>query len=308
MDCKKHGCLGQRRLKEKIFFWSIAILPVIQFCVFYIGVNFNSILLSMQKITSTTGQGYVYEWVGLKNFVENIKLLFTEYSLKQSFKNSLLAYFYGLIFGTALSLLFSYYIYKKGALGGVFKVVLFLPSIISSAAMVIMFKYFVENAYPSIVLKLFNKEVDGLLANPDSTFMTILIYSIWIGFGSSVLMYLGAMNSISDSIVEAAELDGITPIKEFIYITLPMIYPTLVTFIVTGLSGVFTNQMNLYTFKGGAVSSRDYTYGYYLFYKTSLGKEYYPQMASLGIIFTLIIAPITFLVRWLLEKYGPSAD
>ena len=121
-------------------------------------------------------------------------------------------------------------------------------------------------------------------------------------------MYLGAMNSISESIVEAAQLDGITPLKEFVYVTLPMIYPTLVTFIVTGVAGIFTNQMNLFTFKGGILSYKDYTYGYYLFYNTSLGMEKYPAMASMGLIFTLIIAPITFLVRHLLEKYGPSVD
>jgi len=306
---RKVGSMNQRRLKEKIFFWSILALPVLQFCVFYIGVNFNSVLLSLQSIKmDASGNGYIYDWVYFKNFSDCIHLLFTEYSLVQSFKNSLIAYFAGLLVGTTLSLLFSYYIYKKSLFSGVFKVMLFLPSIISSAAMVIIFKYFMEEAYPEFMYSAFGKEVGGLLSDPDSTFTTILVYSIWIGFGGGVLMYLGAMNSISDSVVEAAYLDGITPLKEFFYITLPMIYPTLVTFIVTGIAGIFTNQMNLYTFKGIKVSYRDYTYGYYLFLKTSQGMTEYPQAAAMGILFTIILAPFTFLIRWLLEKYGPSTE
>ena len=305
----KIGGMNRRHRHEKFFYYSIVALPILQFCIFYIGVNFNSILLSMQNITmDSSGKGYIYDWVWFDNFARAIDLLFHEYSLLQSFKNSMLAYFVGLIFGTGLTLFFSYYIYKKSFLSGVFKIVLFLPSIISSVAMVLMFKYFTEKAYPVFVESVFGKTVEGLISNPDTQFVTILVYSIWIGFGGGVLMYVGAMNSISESIVEAAYLDGITPLKEFFWITLPMIYPTLVTFIVTGLAGIFTNQMNLYTFKGGSLSYSDYTYGYYLFVNTSLGKTYYPQVAAIGILFTIIIAPITFLVRWLLEKFGPSVE
>lgn len=302
--------MQKRKLNEKIFYWCVLALPLIQFCIFYIGVNFNSIMLSLQEITQDpNGGGYIYSWVGIKNILQNAKFLFTEYEFLQSWKNSSIAYIVGLIFGTGFSLLFSYYIYKKHILSGVFKVMLFLPSIISSVALVIIFSFFAEDGYPFMMQKVFNIQVKGgLLGDADKTFGTILFYTIWIGFGGSVLMYLGAMNSISESVVEAAMLDGITPLKEFIYITLPLIYPTFVTFFVTGLAGFFTNQMNLYTFKESQVSLEHYTFGYWLFYNTSRGFTYYPKVASYGVLFTLIIAPITFAVRWLLEKVGPSVD
>lgn len=302
--------MQNRRVQEKIFYWCVLALPLLQFCIFYIGVNFNSIVLSMQEISQAPGgEGYVYKWVGLKNIIQNAKYLFTEYEFIRSWRNSGIAYIVGLVFGMGFALLFSFYIYKKHVFSELFKVMLFLPSIISSVALVIMFSFFAEDGYPALMEKLFSKQVSGgLLGNADTKWGTILFYTIWVGFGGSVLMYIGAMNSISDSIVEAATLDGITPVSEFIHITFPLIYPTFVTFFVTGMAGFFTNQMNLYTFSETQVSLRHYTFGYWLFYNTSRGFTYYPRVASFGVLFTLIIAPITFIARRILVKVGPKTD
>ena len=309
MEKIKNGGIAKRRRQEKVFYWLILALPLLQFCIFYIGVNFNSVLLSFQKIEKSAIDGkFIYSWVGLENFKYSLSQLLNEYELIQSFKNSIKAYVVGLVFGTGASLLFSYYIYKKGWLSGAFKVILFLPSIVSSVTMVIVFKYFVENAYPELMKILFNKEVEGLLANPATAFGTLLLYSVWAGFGGGILMYLGAMNSISESVVEAAQIDGITPLKEFFHITFPLIYPTFVTLFVAGLAGIFSNQLNLYTFFGEGASKQYYLYGYYMFLHTSYGMTSYPHVASMGIIFTLILAPIIFFVRWLLNKIGPSVD
>lgn len=302
--------MNRRRRAEKIFYWMMLALPLLQFCIFYIGVNFNSILLSFQSIEmDTTGNGgYIYSWVGFENFAEVIRLCLNEYELVCSFGNSMMAYGIGLVFGTAPALLFSFYIYKKYPLGGFFKIVLFMPSLISAVAMVLIFKYFVENAYPAIMEALFNMQVEGLLANPDTTFATVIGYGVWLGFGGGILMYLGAMNSISESVVEAAHLDGITPMKEFFKITLPLIWPTLVTFLVSGIAGIFTNQLGLFTFFQDKANKSYYTYGYYMFLHTKAGMTEYPHVASMGLLMTLIVAPITLLARYLLEKFGPSVD
>lgn len=302
--------LSRRKVGERIFWWSILLLPLIQFSIFYIGVNFNSILLAFQDIEmSLDGSGYKYSWVGFGNLKETITALFNEPDLVYGFRNSLLAYVVGLIAGTGFALLFSYYIYKKKLFSGAFKIILFLPSIISSVAMILMFKYFIENAYPEAMSKLLGKRVDGLLANPDTVIGTLLFYSVWVGFGGSVLMYLGAMNGINESVVEAAYLDGITPLKEFIFITLPLIYPTLVTFLVTGLTGIFSNQIGLHAFfPNGIPDPRYNTYGYYMFIHIADGMIEYPHVAAMGLLMTMVLAPLTFFVRWVLEKFGPSVE
>jgi ABC-type sugar transport system permease subunit len=298
-----------RKRNDLIFYVLMLAFPVAQFCIFYLGVNINSILLSFKSFDSSTG-AYVYS--GFENFKRFFYML-TNNNYTQAALNSLIAYAAGLVVGVPLALLFSYYIYKKLALSGIFKVFLFLPSIISSLAMVLLYKYFVDDAIPAILKMLGAGQdgtlVEGLLSNPQTTFGTILFYGILTGFGTSVLLYSGAMGGISESVVESARIEGATPLQEFFKITLPMIWPTLVTFLMTGVAGIFTNQMNLYSFYGADTDMSLYTFGYLLFRDTqAAGLGEYPYLAAMGLIMTFVAVPITLLVKWVLEKCGPRAD
>ena len=155
------------------------------------------------------------------------------------------------------------------------------------------------------------EQMIGFITNPPTskTFGTILFYCIWIGFGGSILLYVGAMNNIPDSVSEACMLDGANLFQEMIYIVLPLIYPTFVTFIVVGVGGILTNQMALYAFFGPEADQTIQTFGYYLFRSTKLaGESDYPFLATMGLMMTFIVAPLTFFVKWLLEKVGPKVE
>ena len=120
------------------------------------------------------------------------------------------------------------------------------------------------------------------------------------------------MEGISFSIIESAQIDGVTPLREFISIVIPMIYPTIVTFLVVQVGGLFTNQMHLYTFYGGGAEYSLYTMGYHLYKKTlgvgSTTLSDYPYLSALGLVLTLVSLPITFTVKFLLEKFGPDKE
>ncbi|MBP5467499.1 MAG: sugar ABC transporter permease, partial [Clostridia bacterium] len=119
---------SRRRVGEYVFYVSIVLLPVIQFLIFYVLVNFNSIRLSFSSYDIET-DSYVFS--GFNNFayiINNFSLL----NLNISTKGSLLFYVFGLLIGTPLSLFFSFYICKKMRGYGFFRVFLFLPQIISS--------------------------------------------------------------------------------------------------------------------------------------------------------------------------------
>jgi hypothetical protein len=45
-----------------------------------------------------------------------------------------------------------------------------------------------------------------------------------------------------------------------------------------------------------------------MFLHTQAGMTEYPHVASMGLLMTIIVAPITLLARYLLEKFGPSVD
>lgn len=90
----------------------------------------------------------------------------------------------------------------------------------------------------------------NLVSDTTTQLYVVLFYSVLVGFGTSSLLYLGAMNGIDPSITEAGEMDGITAFKEYFYIVLPSVYSTFSTLVVVAVAGVFANQLNLYSFFG----------------------------------------------------------
>lgn len=290
--------------KDNRFFAIMMIWPIAHFLLFYVYINLNSFLLAFQKYDYGAG---AFTWNGWNNFREVFYELTHYPMLGIAFKNSAIAYVIGLLLTTPLTILFGFYMYKKLIGHRFFKFMLFLPSIISSIVVVIIFKYFVERFIPEIVFLLTDHRMDGLLANPQTSFATILFYNIWIGFGGNILFYIGAMNRIPAEIVEAGKVDGLTLFGEFIHITLPLIYPTLTTIITCGVVGLFTNQLNLFTFFGTTADYNIQTIGYYLFGNTLKSDEtMYPFLSACGMLLTIIVAPITFLVKFLMERFGPA--
>lgn len=304
---KKNGKkMGTKARGDLIFYLCLVAVPLIQFCIMYIGVNANSIILAFKEYDIITGD---YSFAGFKNFIEVFQTLAQPRMLASVVKNSLLFFVLSTCITIPLSLLFSYYIYKQMPGHAVFKVILYMPSIISSIIMVIVFNYFVERAIPEMVYQMFGIRINGLLSNLDTTFGTIVFYNIFYGLGGNILLYTGSMNNISESVVEAGKLDGTTAIKEFWYITLPMIFPTLSVFLVTGVAGIALADMQLFSFFEDYADFSVQTFGYYLFTGVKTAAVHrYPFYAAFGIILTIIVVPIVLLVRKLLTKYGPSVE
>ena len=289
--------------KRLIFYILASVIPLVQAATFYFYVNFRSITLAFQRYDEG-----IYRFVGLENISQAIQDIINTPYLRHSISNSLTLFALMLLFGSLPSILFSYYICKKKVGAGLFKVILYLPHIISTTVFVIMYKYFIENAIPSIVFSLTGKEVEGMLynfANIGVVRTCVIVFTIWLSFGTSVLMYSGTMSGISDSIVEAGKLDGITPMRELFSIYIPMIWPTVITFIVASIAHIFTNQMHLYTIYGSTAEYELYTFGYFL-YKNTLEASFaqYPYLSAMGLLMTVIAVPVTLLIRRLMEKFG----
>lgn len=304
---------GRKRLHELIFYSLFMAWPVIQFCVFYIAVNTNSILLAFKQYDTLTGKYTFIGFDNFKNFVSDIAMGGSP--LYYGMRNSLILFGLELLFGIPLALLFSFSIYKKMLGWRVFRVVLFLPSIISGIVIVLIFQYFVNNAIPELVLSLFGIRMEGFLDMPETRLGTIFFYNIFFSFGFRVLMYSSAMSRIPEELVEYGALDGLTHLKEFWHLTLPLIYPTITAFFVLNIAGIFTDQASIYSFFGDEPrDSTIYTIGYYLFIRVQStkaavgGLRYYPYASAGGLFCTLIAAPLTLFARWVFEKFGPDAE
>lgn len=290
------------------FYIALMAIPVLQFIIFYVGVNFNSILMAFQSYNTATGE----TTAALDNF-RRIKAEFIDHSMWIYLGNSLLAYAIGIFF-MPVTLFFSYYIYKKFPLHGFFKVVLFLPSIISGMVLSVIFAKIIDNWLPTFIWSLRDYQgtrPESLMAQGSPTvFPTLLFFSVFNGFGGGMLMYSGAMSQVPDSVVEAAQIDGANTFQEFFHVILPSIYPTLTTFLVAGVAGIFTNQLALFNFFGPNAPLEYRTLGYYIFKLVAAGatKNEYNYAAAIGLASTVILVPLTFLIKYLLERFGPREE
>lgn len=300
-----------KRKKDIIFVACLSILPMLQYFIFYICVNFNSLIMAFQsyEVDALTGLGAYEFGIGVGNFTALFKKLISEGIIGICLKNSLLFYGFNTLIGTSLALFFAYYIARGNFMGGFFKVILFLPSIISSIVIIQLFMSVTENVIPFFYQKLTGEAILGPMSRVETKQGVLIFYNIWVGFGSGILLYSGAMKNISESVVEAAKIDGTTEIKEFFYIILPLIYPTLKTFLIAGLTGLFTSDMCLFSFQNTNADKILWTFGYYMIKETRLATlAGLPQLSAFGIVLTLVAVPLTFGARYLLNKLDPMVD
>ena len=297
--------------KKRLFVYSIMLFPLIQFCIFYIGVNFQSIMLAFQKYN---GGEQKFEWLS-GNFFKNFKDIYKDFteldSLPTAFKNSLILWFFTMVCGTGLAVFFSYYVFKRKKSGRFFRLILFLPSILPAVLLSKIFYYLQESTLPL----LFGGDplLDYTEQKQTVVMTTIIVYSLWVSFGTQVLLYSNAMEQISPSVLEAAQLDGVSPMREFFQVVLPQIMPTLCTFMVGTIAVAFMNQANLFNFYGSQVledGADTLTLGYYLFAFADpnsrwgkAGRPGFPYASALGILCTLIVIPVTIVFRKLTKKF-----
>lgn len=306
-------------IKEMLFYLSLVVYPIVHFIIFYVIVNANSLVLSFknyeyisQTVGGTTNITLKETFVGLQNIIDAYKFFFNEKFIHVLW-NSLMFYGVSLLGGTVCSLLFSYYIFKKCFGGEFLKVMLFLPSVVSGMTIAIMFRFFAQYSYPEVMEKIFELKVTPFSSKIETQRAFLVLFNLIFSFGANMLIYTGTMAGISDSVLEAAEIDGANSWQEFVHVVLPGVYPTMSLFVVVGILSVFTGQASLFNFYGTDAPNELWTYGYYLFVQSnsiaqSTDYTAYPLLAAKGLSLTFIVIPVMFTGKWLVKKFGPSDE
>ncbi len=306
MEKTAKNVFNSKRRSEIKFITLSLIYPMIIFAIFYLYVNFNSIMLSM-KTLNDNGK-FVFADDLLVNFKKTFRLLTSEFELTRGLRNQVIIYLYGIFINQPFQIIISYYMWRKIPLNGFFRVVIFIPSIVSTMVYVTIGRYIFTEIIPLIV----GNPKLRLLADPNTQFISVFIYSILIGVGGNIVYYLGAISSVDASVVEYGKLDGLNSFGELWHIVLPHVWPTMISFIIVTTSQFFTEKLMLYDFFGGGAEPSASTLGYYyfrlVFSNNTLNVGQYPEGAAAGLIFTIIAVPFTFGIKYLLERFGPSED
>lgn len=293
--------LKQRRLR---FFVLGITIPLLQFLIMWVYVNFDSFALAFQKYEIFGENAGKYVFDGLNNFRDIIDDFKAHSYLRDGIWRGFCIYLVSIV-QMPLHIFIAWYAVKNKPFASAAHIILYIPGILSGMVTASITKYALCEAAPAIVKLLTGKEILSLLdsGNHLQTFWVIVGDSFLMGVTANLLLYAGSMNSISDSVLEAAELDGVTQIQEFWYIYLPLVLPTISTIFVVGLGGILTSDIGLFSYYGEDAPGELFTVGYYLTIHT-VKADYstYPFVSALGMMIMAVTIPITLLGRKICDK------
>ena len=308
---KEIGGFAKKKRSDNIFLAIIFAFPILQFLVMYVGVNLNSILLAFKTYDQSKS---AYYFSGFGNFKEVFRIFSGDTFLLGTIKKGMTYYFFNTFVGMPINLAVAYLLYKKIRGAEFFRTVLFIPSLISSMAMVIMFQNFVNEGITQVFIDIFGYnvyDVPRFFTDPKFAFPIMIFYNLWVGVGGGMIIYMSAMSRVPVSVIEYGRLEGISLFREFISVIFPMIYPTVALFFVTGLPGLFMGSGPLYAFYGDKAQPEMQTLAYYLFTRIvgeNSSYQQYPFASAVGLTTTFIMAPIVFTARKVLDRFDPNVE
>lgn len=291
----------KNKIKRFLFVSSILVIPIAVFLVFWLYVNFDSVLLSFQKEVYTDGNMQLA--FTLDNFKRVFDSFFLEKSLLTAFRNTSLFYLVSVIVVFPISLLMAYFVYKKIYLHKLFRVVAYIPNIITSAALVALFRYtFMMGGPYNAILNLLDKPYTDPF-NGRTALLMLLVYNVIFGFGGNMVILGGAMNSINADCLEAGQIDGCNWFQELTYLILPMIWPTISTMLILGFAGFMSATGPILAMTPNNTETFSLSY---ILYSYATGVGFYGQdiyyASAVGLVMTLITFPLVILMRKLLNK------
>jgi len=311
---KKHL---SRKASAAIFIACMLFVPLLQFVIFWIVPNINSILLAFTNKTGTAGAGYQFSkfWKDLTDSSSH-----DHDFLVYSITNSLIYFAVNIFICTPIVLFFSYVLFRKVPLSGVFKVVFYLPSIlgltVTATLFWFLFKAPVGFSAGGPIWTLLEKwglisekvvSDGGLFKSPDTAFWMVLIYSIWTCVGLNMIMFNGAMKRIPSEVFESANLDGVGFFRQFISIVVPLIWPTISTLIIFSLSGIFVSYGAVMILTPNTQEAS--MIGWFILFKTDRNQANDPNYAAaVGLVFTLIGMPFILLIKRGLDKISAAVE
>ena len=284
-------------IKRGIFIFGMVIVPLLNFIFFYVYVNFNSIIMAFQVRTSS---GVVFSF-------DNFRLIFEEFGkstsdLWMNIRNTLMFFVLSFIM-LSVSVIIAYFIYKKILFYRFFRIMFFLPSIISAIILTILYKNILGVYGPVAAMwkDLFHLDyTPEFFGDSRYAIWVCLGYNIWTGFAGNFILIGGAMARIPDSVIEAGELDGSTPFKELIKIIIPLIWPTVTTLITLNFVSIFSAGGPILLLTEGNYDTG--TLSYFIFAQVYFAGGDGQYASAIGMFFTLLTIPVVLLTNYITNK------
>ena len=226
-----------------------ALIPTVLLITFTYIPAFNMLKYSFEKRDQF---GASVEFVGLDNY----KTIFTTPEYFTTFANSLY-YLAGSFIQLALALFLATILCSNVRFSNFFKGVLFFPYMINTVAVAVIFRRFFQGeglagaGTLNTIIKLFGGESINFLSTQGLASVCLVFVSIWRYMGMDLVMFIGAIQSVSPDIYEAADLDGANRWQVFRYIIAPGIRPIILLQMILAVKGAISVYEIPYIITGG---------------------------------------------------------
>nr|WP_312291575.1 sugar ABC transporter permease [Clostridium chromiireducens] len=274
------------------------ILPaVIPLGVFWIWPMIKAIFMSF---TDWDYMSSTYNMVGSNNYIA----LFADKAFYSALKNTFV-FTMGTLVPTIVGGLVIAMVLKNNIKGSaLYKAIIFSPWITPTVAISIVWSWIFEPKYgfANYILQFLNLPELQWLQSSDTAMISVIIVTVWKGFGWAMVFYLTALEKVPSHLYEAAAIDGANNWNKFVSITLPLISPTtfFLSIITTINSLQAYDQIQVLTQGGPAGSTRTILYMYYqtAFENFNMGQA--TAMATVILIIIAMLAGIQFIAskKW----------
>jgi multiple sugar transport system permease protein len=233
ITCQRRRFFWQRvRWAEQIPAYLFLAPALIIFGVFAWYPIIKTFIFSFQNV-DLHGQS---AWIGLDNF----NRMLSDPNFEIAWRNSFLFTSLSIVIGFGVPIVVAIMVNEMRRAKAFFRLVYFLPVVIPITISIIIWRmlYSPDNGYLNGILGLIGVPPQSWLQDARLVMPAMIVMITWANFGSTLLIYLAALQDIPAEYYEAAEIAGATPFQRIIYITLPHLYRTMAVCLVLQIIAV----------------------------------------------------------------------
>ena len=285
MSKKNDGAgLNSRLIRRPIQRWApLFILPVFAaFCIGFVWPFLQGIYLSFCTFNIPKDA----KWVGLTNYSK----IWTDVSFWNAFKNTAFFAVVSILLINVLAFFIAYALTQKMRGSNLFRTVFFMPNLIGGIVLGYIWQILLNCALSLL-------EQPLLRLDATAGFWGLVILMAWQQIGYMMIIYIAGLQSIPDTLVEAAEIDGATPWQTFWKVKLPMLMPSITICLFLTITNSFKLFDQNLALTGGEPNHASELLAYNIYY-TFYGRSG-PQWRGIGqakaVVFCLIVVAISLI-------------
>jgi len=226
-------------------------------------------------------------WVGWANY----RAVFSDPLFGIAWRNTLAFTGYALLFGyfvpIVLALLINEMRHGKGLLRLAFYLPVMLPPIVT--AFLWRWLYDPDSGLLNALLGLVHLPGSLWLENPGTALPALVVVATWGAAGSTMLIYLAALQGVPASLYEAAEIDGSNLWQRIWHVTLPAIRPIMLLLLVLQIVATMQIFTEPFVITGGGPANATMTV-LILIYNYTFQNADFGEASALGVILFLVLA------------------